>query len=100
LAGLAALASLTVVSFVGGVHVDGMQHRLIAFGGCAGFALSGMIAARSTSEELATVVSRRGGPAVGGVVRLLTTVTGYLVVLFTLLTLPGPAQRSRQGRRA
>jgi hypothetical protein len=33
-------------------------------------------------------------------VRLLTTVTGYLVVLFTLLTLPGPAQRSRQGRRA
>jgi small-conductance mechanosensitive channel len=86
-AGVVALVSLLVVSFVGGVHADDLQHRLVAFAGCLVFAVAGVIAVRSASEELSAVVAVRGGHGVAGIVRLLTTVVGYLMALVTLLSL-------------
>ena len=51
------------------------------------FAVSGVIAVRSASEELSAVVAIRGGHGVAGIVRLLMTVVGYLLALVTLLSL-------------
>jgi len=87
LAGLAAMVSVAVVSFEGGIHAADLQARLISFAGCATFALFGVIAARNAAEELAAVVALRGGPGAAGVVRLLMSIGGYLVVLVTLLGL-------------
>jgi small-conductance mechanosensitive channel len=86
-AGVVALVSLLVVSFVGGVHAPDLDRRLIAVGGCVVFAVAGVIAVRSASEELSVVVAIRGGHGVAGIVRLLTTVVGYLMALVTLLSL-------------
>ena len=86
-AGVVALASVLVVSFVGGVHAPDLQHRLVAFGACLVFAVAGVIAVRSASEELSVVVALRGGHGVAGIVRLLTTVVGFMFVLVTLLSL-------------
>lgn len=87
LAGLAAMVAVLVVSFGGGVHAADLHDRLISFGGCAAFALFGVVATRNAAEELAAVVALRGGPGAAGVVRLVTSVGGYLVVLITLLSL-------------
>ena len=86
-AGGVALVSLLVVPFGGGVHATDLQHRLAALGACVVFAVAGVIAVRSASEELSVVVALRGGHGVAGIVRLLTTVVGYLLVLVTLLSL-------------
>lgn len=93
-AGLVALASVLVVSFAGGVHAPDLEHRLVAFGGCVVFSLAGVIAVRSASEELAVVVGLRGGHGVAGIVRLLCSIVGFLLVLVTLLSLLDlPVQR-------
>lgn len=86
-AGVVALASLLVDSFVGGVQAPDLQHQLVALGACVVFAVAGVIAVRSASEELSVVVALRGGHGVAGIVRLLTTVVGFVFVLVTLLSL-------------
>lgn len=87
LAGLMAMISVLVVTFAGGIHAAGLQARLVSLAGCVAFALFGVTAARNAAEELAAVVAPRGGPGAAGVVRLLMSVGGYLVVLVTLLSL-------------
>lgn len=94
IAGFAALALALVVSFAGGVNAPDLKHRLVAYGACALFAVAGIIAVRSISVEFSAVVAHRGGPGAAGVVRLLTAVVGYVIVLLiTLSLLELPIQR-------
>lgn len=86
-AGLAALAAVTVVSAAGGAEASDLKHRLVAYAACGVFAVSGVVASRALASELATAVTRRGGPGAAGVVRLLTTIAGCLIVMTTLLGL-------------
>jgi small-conductance mechanosensitive channel len=92
--GLAALAFL-VLAYRGQldhysdsqlVHYKTRAH-VIRVIGTLGFALSGIYAVRRTARELMRLAARRLGLGHAAVIRWVLTVSGYLVVAFTVLSL-------------
>jgi small-conductance mechanosensitive channel len=86
IAGIGAVIALVVGSTIGnGVHTPELHTKLIIIGLAIVFVVLGVLATRSTANELARVVSDRGGPAAGTTVRILITLIGYIVVALSLL---------------
>jgi small-conductance mechanosensitive channel len=91
---LAAMAFLVVASrgqldhYVNGVLTHYKQHaHVVRIVGTAGFALSGVYAVRRTAREVMRIAATRLGLGHASVIRWVLTVTGYLVVGFTVLSL-------------
>lgn len=93
--GILALAAPGVVSFLGGIHA--MSGGKPAFGERLGSYVAiflllvfGLVAVRSAANEVARLVRTGGGVAAAGVLRLLITLVGYIVVLMTVIGLLVP----------
>ncbi|HJP74900.1 MAG TPA: mechanosensitive ion channel family protein [Pseudonocardiaceae bacterium] len=93
--GILALIAPGVVSFLGGIHA--MSGGKPAFGDRLGSYVAiflllvfGLIAVRSAANEVARLVRTGGGVAASGVLRLLITLVGYIVVLMTVIGLLVP----------
>lgn len=86
--GVLALAAPGVYYALGGLHAS--DGRLIgvyaAIGGCFVF---GLIAVRSTANEMARLVGRSGATSTANVVRWIITLAGYLIVVAEVVTLFG-----------
>ena len=86
IAGVGAVIVLSVGSTLGnGVHTRELHTRLVIIGLTVIFVILGVIATRSTANEIERVVRARGGPAAGTTIRLLITIFGYLIVLLATL---------------
>ncbi|HEX3782751.1 MAG TPA: mechanosensitive ion channel family protein [Pseudonocardiaceae bacterium] len=90
--GILALAAPGVVTFLGGIHAahDGLPlvgHRLGSYGAVLCCLVFGLIAVRSAANEVARMVRAGGGLATSGVLRLLITLVGYIVVVMTVVGL-------------
>lgn len=68
-------------------HPVTVRDRGLRIGGTVGFLLCGIYAVRRTGREVMRVGTIRLGPGHAAVVRWVLTVAGYLVVLFTVLSL-------------
>lgn len=84
-AGLVALVAPGVVVWLGGIDASRWGNRIGSFGAIFACLLFGLIAVRSTANEVARLVRHRGAPAVAGGLRLLITMVGYVIVLITVL---------------
>ena len=85
--GAIALAAPADVWWIGGVQAPEMSHRIGAWVGTAACAGFGVVAVRTTANEVARLVRPRGGLSVAGGLRLLITLVGYVLVLITVLGL-------------
>ncbi len=93
--GLLALAAPGVVTFLGGVHAAHLGTPLVgerigSYGAIFCCLVFGLIAVRSTANEVARLVRVGGGLATSGVLRLLITLVGYVVVVMTVVGLLVP----------
>ena len=93
--GILALIAPGVVSFLGGIHA--VSNGEPAVGARIGSYVSifllmvfGLIAVRSAANEVARLVRTGGGLAASGVLRLLITLIGYIVVIMTVIGLLVP----------
>ncbi len=86
LAGIGAVIALSFGSAYGnGLHSRELHVKLIDIGVAVAFVILGVLAIRSAANEVARVVSARGGMSAGTTVRLLITLFGYLIVLLAVL---------------
>lgn len=93
--GILALIAPGVVAFLGGIHAmhDGeaaLGARLGSYSAILCCLVFGLIAVRSAANEVARLVRTGGGLAASGVLRLLITLVGYIVVLMTVIGLLVP----------
>jgi small-conductance mechanosensitive channel len=88
-AGAVALAALVCGRVYGNVESRAVDPRVVVWG-CAGvMVIAGAIATRRLASFLGRVVTLRARPSAGGVVRLLVTCGGYLILLFAVLATLG-----------
>lgn len=85
--GALALAAPGVAYGLGGIHAAQLGHRIGFFAATGACLLFGVIAVRSTANEIGRLVQHRGGPSAATALRLLITLVGYLIVLITVLGL-------------
>ncbi|MHB2022726.1 MAG: mechanosensitive ion channel family protein [Mycobacteriales bacterium] len=83
---VAAIGFLVVGGF-GSVHARELHQRILAWVGAAGFAVTGALAVRRTADQFYRALSGRTGRSHAEVVRLLATIAGFAIVLFTTLGL-------------
>jgi small-conductance mechanosensitive channel len=93
--GILALAAPGVVAFLGGIHATyngepAVGARIGSYVSILLLLVFGLVAVRSTANEVARLVRTGGGVAASGVLRLLITLIGYLVVLMTVVGLLVP----------
>ncbi|HEY2694118.1 MAG TPA: mechanosensitive ion channel family protein [Pseudonocardiaceae bacterium] len=88
--GILALIAPGVVSFLGGIHAEHLGARLGSYGAIVCCLAFGLIAVRSAANEIARLVRTGGGLAASGVLRLLITLIGYIVVIMTVIGLLVP----------
>jgi small-conductance mechanosensitive channel len=87
-AGIVALAAPGVYYWLGGIGSGNRAGlRIGAFAAVAACLVFGVVAVRSAANETARITRPRGGPAVAGVLRLLVTLVGYVLVAVTVLGL-------------
>jgi small-conductance mechanosensitive channel len=79
--GVVALAASGVARGIGGVHSAHLHNRVAAYGLVAVFLILGVAATRSAASELARVSTARAGPAAATLLRVVSLLIGYLVVL-------------------
>jgi small-conductance mechanosensitive channel len=79
------IAALAAPYWMGWPHPRSTGTTIGSYASIAAFLLFGLVTARSLANEMARLVRPRGGPAVAGVLRLLITLFGYLIVLLILL---------------
>ena len=85
-AGVGAVIALSFGSAYGdGLHSRHLSTKLIVIGVAVAFVILGVLAVRSTANEVQRVVRARGGPSAGTTVRLLITLFGYLIILLAVL---------------
>jgi small-conductance mechanosensitive channel len=86
--GVLALAAPGVYYALGGLASQGSRRVGVYFaiGGCAVF---GLLAVRSTANEMARLVRARGGVAPANALRWIITLGGYLIVVVEVITLFG-----------
>lgn len=86
--GVLALAAPGVYYELGGLGAhDG--NRVGVYAAIAGCALFGLIAVRSTANEVARLVTRRGGAGAANVLRWVITLVGYTIVVIEVVSLLG-----------
>jgi small-conductance mechanosensitive channel len=90
--GILALAAPGVVAFLGGIHAvylgqPAVGARLGSYASILCCLVFGLVAVRSTANEVARLVRAGGGLAASGVLRLLITLVGYVVVVITVVGL-------------
>jgi small-conductance mechanosensitive channel len=85
--GLLALICSGVARGISGVHAAHLHTRVVAYGLAAGFLVLGVAATRSAASELSRVSAARAGPAAATLLRVVTLLVGYLVVLLVGLDL-------------
>jgi small-conductance mechanosensitive channel len=84
--GVSAIIVLAVGSTIGdGLHSRALHTKLAVIGLAVAFVIFGVLAVRSSGNEVRRVISARGGPAAGTTVRLLITLFGYLIILLSTL---------------
>ncbi|HEY4020823.1 MAG TPA: mechanosensitive ion channel family protein [Pseudonocardiaceae bacterium] len=93
--GILALAAPGVVAFLGGIHAvyqgqPAVGARLGSYASILCCLVFGLIAVRSAANEVARLVRTGGGLAASGVLRLLITLVGYIVVVMTVVGLLVP----------
>lgn len=93
--GILALIAPGVVSFLGGIHAmsngkPAFGERIASYGTIFLLLVFGLIAVRSAANEVARLVRTGGGVAAAGVLRLLITLVGYVVVVMTVIGLLVP----------
>jgi len=77
---LLAVVALGVGDGMGGLHARTDRVKLVAAGLAAAFAGFGFLASRSAAREVGRVTAARASASAGAVVRILLSLTGYLVV--------------------
>ena len=82
---LGALLALALGSALGDVRGRPVHLKVIALTAAAVFLLFGALTIRFVASELDRIVAARGGPAAASAVRLLVTVTGYLLLVLVIL---------------
>lgn len=93
LSGLAVgLVAVAVVAV--GTHIDRLpgssaRSELVAWGSVVAVLVTGSYATRKIAVALGRLVTRRASPAAGGIVRLVATGLGYLIILFAVLGVLG-----------
>lgn len=86
--GVLALAAPGVYYELGGLGAhDG--HRVGVYAAIAGCALFGLVAVRSTANEVGRLVRRRGGVGAANVLRWTITLVGYAAVVIEVVSLLG-----------
>ncbi len=80
--GFGALVALTVGSAFGNVHGHPLHEKLFALLGALAFVIFAVAAVQSVSGTLAAVVSARAGQSGGSAVKVLTSLVGYVIVIF------------------
>jgi Mechanosensitive ion channel, beta-domain len=86
IAGIGAVIALSFGSAYGsGLHSRELHVKLIDIGVAVAFVILGVLAVRSSANEVARVVRARGGMSAGTTVRLLIVLFGYLIVLLAVL---------------
>lgn len=86
--GVLALAAPGAYYELGGLAArDG--HRIGVYAAIAGCALFGLIAVRSTANEVGRLVLRRGGASAANVLRWVITLVGYIAVVIEVVSLLG-----------
>lgn len=86
--GIVALAAPGVYYEMGGVQsADGQ--RIGAYAAIAACLLFGLVAVRSTANEVARLVGRNGGPPAANVLRWVITLGGYIIVVVEVVSLLG-----------
>lgn len=88
--GILALIAPGVVSFLGGIHAQYFGDRLGSYVSILCCLVFGLVAVRSAANEIARLVRTGGGVAASGVLRLLVTLVGYIVVIMTVIGLLVP----------
>lgn len=88
-AGLLALAALVCGRVFGNVRGSTVHPRLVAWICAVAIVVFGVVATRRLAASLGRVVTNQARPAAGGVVRLLVTGGGFLVLLFAVLAVLG-----------
>ncbi|HEX3590239.1 MAG TPA: mechanosensitive ion channel family protein [Pseudonocardiaceae bacterium] len=86
--GILALAAPGVYYELGGLSAHGGQ-RIGVYAAIAGCALFGLIAVRSTANEVARLVAITGGASAANVLRWVITLGGYIIVAVEVVTLLG-----------
>lgn len=86
-AGALALAAVVAGSWKGDVHSAAIEPQVVAWSSAAAFTVAGVVLTRRLASMLGHVVAVRTIRAAGNAVRLLTSIVGYVVVLFTALGL-------------
>lgn len=86
MAGLIALAALVAGSAFGSVHSKDLDTRLIAWISAAVILVAGVSATGRLTSCFGRLVEQRSLSAAGGAVRILTAGIGYLIALFSILT--------------
>lgn len=87
--GALALAAPGAAYWLQTVKPAPLSVRIGIYVSIAACALFGVVAVRSTANEVGRLVRPRGGPGIAGVLRLLITLVGYVTVLATVLGLLG-----------
>lgn len=86
--GIVALVAPGAYYALGGLSAHG-THRIGVYAAIAACLLFGLVAVRSTANEVARLVGRNGGPAAANVLRWVITLAGYIVVVVEVVSLLG-----------
>ncbi len=80
-----ALLALALGSALGDVRGRPVHLKVIALTAAGAFLLFGALTIKFVASELDRIVAARGGPAAASAVRLLVTVTGYVLLILAVL---------------
>jgi small-conductance mechanosensitive channel len=89
LAALLALAALIVGRWLGRVHAKAIHPRVIVWICAVGLVVFGVVAARHIAAAMGHHLSRRSSAQAGGVLRLLATGAGFVVLVFGVFAVLG-----------
>jgi small-conductance mechanosensitive channel len=89
LCGLIALAALVEGRAYGSIHSTSLHTRLIAWVAAGALVIFGVLAAQHLAAASGHQLARRSSAQAGGVLRLLLTVTGFVVIVFGELAVLG-----------
>ncbi|HTW09701.1 MAG TPA: mechanosensitive ion channel domain-containing protein [Acidimicrobiales bacterium] len=92
-AALIALAALVVGTSYGGLASKQLKPQLIAWLSAAVFLFAGVVATSRVSSALSHFTTRRTGPSARGIVKMLSALAGYLLVILGLLALLGGLEK-------
>ncbi len=93
-AGIGALAAMSVASTLGNVHGPELHERLFAILGATAFLCLSVVAIQRTAEGLAVLITAGASASSASAVRILVSFFGYVIVVFVGLGLLGvPVER-------